>query len=311
MQSEYHFWETALADPAAIGKTVKTDENNPQPGFYRTKQGQPVAIWRDHDGFLVVMRGDDIVPERDQADIWLRCLNRPVTEDQYHGKRDNGRWHDEVEAVTETLGGNIANAEDPETLAELINSLVRAANETDVDSDDAANQAQSIRSRLNELSGRADKIREKLKAPHLEAGRKIDKAWNPMIKLADKAAQDLRALISRWETKKRDDERRAEQERQRLAELERQGKQPPLEATTAPPLQVTPAPKPRVAGAYGRAAALRVRNVVTALDDQTTVYNRYCGHPDVIALLTRLAQRDVDAGLQVPGVIIEEQVDVR
>jgi hypothetical protein len=200
MTGEYAFWEAALKSPDAIGKTIQTDENSPQPGFYRTKDGHPVAIWRDTDDVLLIMRGEsDYIPERDYGDVWLRCLNRPVSEDHYNGKLETGLWHDEVEAVSETIGHNVKNSEDPAMLASMIAGLVKASAEyAKVTSDDDAAQAQTIRARLNELGGKADKLREVEKAPHLAAGKAVDGKWQPMIKDADASAKQLRAAIAKW-----------------------------------------------------------------------------------------------------------------
>lgn len=305
---EYHFWEQALENPDAIGKTIKTDENSPQPGFYRTKDGHPVAIWRDSDGFLVMLRGDDLVGERDTGDVWLRCLNRPVSEDHYNMKRDLGVWHDENTAVSATTGHNIKNSDDPADIATMIADLVRAADALKIDDDDTAAQAQSIRARLNELGGKADKLREVEKAPSLEAGRKIDKKWQPMIKEADAGSKKMRAAIGKWEDAKREAERKrqAEIEAARIAAEEAGRPAPEPE-----PEPQNEAPRARVSGAYGRAASVRVRVVAVAITDGIAVYKRYRNNPDVIALLLKLAQRDIDSDIAVDGIETEERADVR
>ena len=68
---------------------------------------------------------------------------------------------------------------------------------------------------MNELAGKADKQREKLKRPHLEAGKAVDAQWMPLVRDAKSVADMLRKYIEDFETTKLRERRRLEEERQR------------------------------------------------------------------------------------------------
>ena len=50
----YEYWEAALADPKRLRSREFKITSDPQPGFYRTKAGKPVAIWEE-DGDVIMM----------------------------------------------------------------------------------------------------------------------------------------------------------------------------------------------------------------------------------------------------------------
>jgi hypothetical protein len=70
--------------------------------------------------------------------------------------------------------------------------------------DGHAARAASLRAKLQELAKTADKRREELKRPHLEAGRLVDDAWRPIITGARNAAGAIARAISAFETSKLD-----------------------------------------------------------------------------------------------------------
>ena len=310
MANSYHFWETMLRDPSQLGKTIFANEEEPQPGFYRTKQGTPVAIWFDEDDqTLNVIEGDRVVPTERFGAVWTMVLARPVTEEAYTAVRDGGIWPDVDAVVAETIGSNIKDANDPESISEMIDGLAKGAidyfDRLLADDDEAA-KAQSIRARINELSGKADSIREEQKKPHLEAGRRVDATWQPMIKKAADTNTRLRLTLSRYEDWKRQQEAKriaaeAEARRQQLRADE------PLPEAPEP---AAPAPSATIKGGYGRAASVRTIEKVTAIDIMK-VFPRYIGNADVIALITKLVQKDVDAGITVDGATVETVSNVR
>ena len=72
------------------------------------------------------------------------------------------------------------------------------------------------------------------------------------------------------------------------------------------------AEKRGIRGGYGRAAAVSPKKIVTGIaNDRTPALMRYAGHAEMTALLIKLAQKDVDNGVDVTGFIIEEQAIVR
>lgn len=312
----YDYWRSALA-----GNTLPIHEGEPQLGFYRKRTKKagpfvPVAIWEQEGRVVALVDGQ----EADAAEIWSFVCQYPVTELQYRDRIATGKWHDEDEAVTQSLAHDIQNENaDPATImADQIDSaLAGAADYQDIRSDEVAAKAQSLRSRLLELSGDADKKREAEKKPHLEAGRSIDAKWQPLVKKAKEAADAIRKALGAHETRK-DQERRAAEEAYRKAEAYEAALAAASQPKTVTPLpQPTPAPAPapepvqtQVRGAYGRAATIKTIKVAT-VNDQDAAYGFLKGHKELVELIARLSQRAVDAGYAVPGVSVEERKDVR
>lgn len=318
--ADYSYWQNALA-----GNFGPMHDGDAQPGFYRKRVSRsgpfvPVAIW-EADGKLVATVDGK---QSDAADIWSHVCDKPVTEEAFRNRSAGGAWPDEDESVTRSLapppvGHNNAPQDEADTLA----AQIEAASENakvyeDIKDDETAAKAQSARSRLNELSGQADKRREELKKPHLEAGRVVDSTWNPLVKKAKEAADAIRKALSAHETRKakaaEEARQKAEAERQKVLDAERKRA---LEASPvsgpdavlpiAPP---PPAPPPVAAqpirGAYGRAATVKVVKVVTVEDyDEATTYFR--DNADYRAVIDKLAQKAVDAGFAVPGVKVTEE----
>jgi hypothetical protein len=289
----YDYWHAALD-----GQTnLAISQNHPQPGFYRMKNGRPVAIWFEDDVCHMMVGSDHMVPLEDYEDTWVRVCNRPVSEDQYNAVIAGGVWHDVDEVIRETLGDNIADANDPEAILTLIDMLRQAAsNYSVIDSDEAVAKAQTIRTRALELKAKADKIREKEKAPHLAAGREVDAKWQPLVKGADSIVSQLRGAMERWETEKLRERRKQEE----LARLKDEANAPAPEPV-----------KDTVRGGYGRGAHVGSKKVVIGVNDLQALFAYVCGEEEVMAVMLKLAQRAVDAGKDVPGVIVEEQAYVR
>jgi hypothetical protein len=293
-EDRYNFWHDALGGKPDLA----ISQNDPMPGYYRTKRGEPVAIWDDENLDVVMMIGSDtMVAPDDYENLWTRCCTRPVTEEQWQTACDNGWvWFDMDPAIAETLGDNIRNASDPEAILALIELLDQASrNYSVISDDDAAARAQTIRTRALELKGRADKIRETEKKPHLEAGRAVDATWQPLVKAAEQVIGKLRGAMERWETEKLRERRKAE------AEAPKEQPEPDLK------------PKPVIKGGYGRAASVGSRNVVTDIDNITEFCTWLYGfeRKTLMTFLYEQAQKAVNAGQTPPGVTVEEQAYVR
>jgi hypothetical protein len=301
----YEYWHAALA-----GEKPQVT-NQPMPGFYRMKNGQAVAIWSDEDPeepnrITVMIGADRIVKPDDHEDIWLRCCTRPVEQHDYEAVIDGGVWPDMDVAVAATLGDNIGDADDPETLKDLLEGLELASETYHVITDHTmAARAQSIRSRALELKKRADERRAELKAPHLAAGQAVDRQWQPLVKAGQTIADTLRKALSAWETMQLKARQRAEEEH-----LARQ-------AIDAPPTDETaPTPPPVAAngirGGYGRAASTRMVKRVVAVDAMQLIpWLREHDGETLDRFLMERAQRFVTEAFTPPGVLTEEVVDVR
>lgn len=316
MTANYDYWTNALA-----GNFGPVHDSDPQPGFYRKRVSRsgpfvPVAIWEQEGKIIAICDGK----EANADDLWTYVCQYPVTEQQYHARVESGKWHDESDAVAASLAPPPAGHNGPpQDEAEILKGQIDAASAgaddfAEIKDDGEAAKAQSLRSRLLELSGSADKKREAEKKPHLEAGKSIDAKWQPLVKAAKAAADKIRDALSAHETRKA----RAAAEAQRKAdELARKAAEeaaakaskdaPAPIAPTAPPPPPAPEPVTAIRGAYGRAAAVKIVKVAT-VKDQDAAYAFLKTHKEMVELIAKLAQRAVDAGYEVPGIeVIEER----
>ncbi len=299
--TSYDYWQNALA-----GNFGPVHEDSPQPGFYRKRTGKsagyvPVAIWVDGPGGIECLVDG---AERDASEVWTYCCPHPITEEQYHARINTGKWHDEDAAVTASLGHNQPDQAD--SIKDQIDAALKGvADYGAITSDETAAKAQSLRSRLLELSRDADKHRETLKRPHFEAGKAVDELYQPLVKAAKSGADTIAKELSAHETRKaRIEADRLAAERKRLAE--EQAKHAPIGAPEPAP---EPMPIPVAApikGAYGRAAAVKIVKVAKVVD-QDAAYAALKSQPDLAALIQKLAQKLVDAGFSVAGVEVTEE----
>lgn len=330
----YSHWEQSLKDYTA-GKRVGGTLDDPQCGFYRRKNTSrqtkeitydAVAIYRDADGIVgVVLHANGstaVVMGNSLNEWWNSVCGRPITEDAYRARERGEPWPDAHTAAPKDKSAPVAppapaNAVPEPTLSDQIEKLASGADQyAKIEDDGTAQRAQSLRANLTELAGKADKERASQKEPHLEAGRKVDAEWMPVVKRAKDVAASIRSSLEAWENEKRRIARVAAEkaERERL-EFERQKRE--AEAKNAPPppepvkpIPNTPPPAAQIRGAAGRAAAVSVWHEVI-VDDEAAAYAFLRGDPDLTALIKKLAQAKVNAGVTVPGTHTEERTRVR
>jgi len=300
----YAYWRAALADPKRLHSRDFTVASTPECGFYRTKDGAPVAIWKDEDDTIIAVGGEEIHHRRHEG-IWLAVARRPIREDWYHIVRDGGAWPDLDEGLAQ-MGDNIRHGQDEVAQIDELHDQVRTYRE--IDDDETAARAQSLRARLLELRAIVDKKREELKAPHLRAARDVDEAWMPPVKKALGAANILKALIETWESKKRRLAREAEEAR-RAAEAKA------FEATfgtVEKSVPSVPEPKSQIRSGYGRAASVTERREVVGITDLDLALQAYRWSDEVAEALIKLAQQAVDRGAtELPGFLIEVKARLR
>lgn len=322
--SDYDWWQKALAGEQVGGPSLPIHDGEAHCGFFRRRVSRagafvPVAIWRTDDGVICLVDGRPADP----ADEWSYCCRHPITEAQYHQRMETGKWHDESDAVGASLAHVTDTNNPPTDEAEVLKGQIDAAaagaaEYGDIRDDETASKAQSLRSRLLELSGDADKKREALKKPFFEAGKAVDAKFQPLVKAAKAAADTIRDALGAHETRKaraaeelrrkaEEDARKAAEEAARLAaKAEKAGKPIPAPAPAPPPPEPAPAPALAIRGAYGRGASVKVVKIAI-VSDQDAAYGYLKTQPDLAAVIQKLAQKAVDAGLSVPGVTIEEQ----
>ena len=311
----YAYWRNALT-----GNFGPVHDGDCQAGFWRRRTKRagpfvPVATWIE-DGKMIAF--DDGVIE-DAGALWTYICRYPITEEQYWSRVKTGKWHDEDESVVASLAPPpIGHNQGPTDEAEILKGQIEAASAgaadyAEIKDDATAAKAQSLRSRLLELSRDADKKREAEKKPHFEAGKAIDAKFQPLVKAAKTAADAIARALGAHETRKAQEAARAA-EAARLARVEAEeaarklaeaGKPIPTLPPASPEPQAPAAAAP-IRGAYGRAASVKVVRVST-VTDQDAVYAFFRTSQEVVDLLTKLAQRATDNGHTVPGTTVEEQ----
>ncbi|HVL71699.1 MAG TPA: hypothetical protein VM434_07415 [Beijerinckiaceae bacterium] len=320
------WWTAALK-----GSPPPLTAGKPEYGFFRTRAPDggwiPVAVWQDGEGWLAKVGADPVEDDAAKVlDIFVRAAKRPISHEVYTAVTAGAPWPDidpvvragsmldraKIDPAAPGPGHNTGEVDEAAVLKDQIEAASQGAKAyASVADDETAALAQSLRARLLELAREAETKHKAEKAPHLEMCRKIDERWLALKKSADAVATSIRTALSKWETEKARREReareRAEQERRRIEEEARKAN-PAAAAPPAPPPVAAPEPErpAPIRGGYGRPAS--VRDVKIAhLDDPIAFFPTVASHPDVIALLTKLAQRQVDAGATPPGVRVEQE----
>lgn len=312
MTDQFAYWRSALA-----GKPVDIHADNPQPGYYKARKGkggpwQPVAIWHK-DGQLIARIGGETA---DPSAIWTWCASNPVSKEDAKHAFEHG-----------TFPGEIGHNSGDMSLAEEITDAAKQAAEwlakSKIADKVAADTAANMRARLLDLGKKADKERDERKRPHLEAGRKIDAEYKPLVEQATTAANTLRDALTVWmraeEAKARaaaEAARKAEQERIAKEQAERAAKMAadPIAALTEPEpepelrMSIQEPPKVQAGGQAGRKAGLRTV-VRYEVEDYAAALAHVANHKDVIAAVEKACTAMAKAGATVPGVKrIEEKV---
>jgi hypothetical protein len=321
------WWKAALANPKAIGVTLKMT-TTPEQGFYRWKKKDSpwilVAIWQDEDGSWLAKRGAQHEERMvDAHQEWEYCRNRPITVDEYDKVYAGGEWSD-VDSVVHAQRqpprpGSNEPVDEAEILKDQIDSAVAGAKAYEkVDSDAKAALAQSLRSRLLELFREGDKKFHSEKDPITKLGKEIDERWRFRGE-AETVAGKIRMALEKYESAKLA-RRRAEEEAARKAANEAERKreeaelsfvQQELAPEPAPAPPPAAAPETTIKGSYGRAATISTEWVVTGIADQDALYRYMREHADLKECLRNLAQRATKAGHDVPGITKSEQARVR
>lgn len=327
----FAWWRAALA-----GNRGPIHDGEPQCGFYRqrTTHGkpgstaagpwEPVAYWLDSATGELRCHVNGRAPTEQRAlEMWPYVSKNPITAEAYWHRMDTGQWLDnDAGAAAAAAGPDIDPALDPvgSKKAEIEKARAGLPAYATIDSDEQAAKAQTLRSALTALAGQADKARTIAKAPHLEAARKVDAEWMPVINLGKDGADDLRKAIAAWETIKLQNQRLAEEatrkrQQEAAGDIEWKGAEPgsvaPIDPPKVEPVRSnTPPPADKIKGASGRAATVGVRKVVKSID-LDKAFQQFGGLPEVYSLFMALAQKAVDNGREVPGAVIEEEATVK
>ena len=316
MSDTFAYWRNAL-----VGSFGAIHENDPQPGYYRTKPERdgrmlPVAIWKEADGRLrAICDGVEVDP----STIWTWCCLNPVAYETYVAVAETGdAWPEDVPVVgkggaeaaaparsmpasssiptpTPGSGHNSAGASvDPamEIKATIDGLWLQASDwlaaigsiSSQVEADRCANFAE----RFGELEKTAEEERTGEKKPVLEQGRAIDARWKPVIGAAEDAKRAMKKALEPFLV----------EESRRIRDEAGFG-------------VVTDGAR---AGTNGRRVSLRRTRRVQVSDRNAFIAHyrrdaRLFADETVQKILLKLAETDLAAGKAVPGAqMIEEQV---
>lgn len=318
-----------FADHARLlkGERVDLDPNEPCSGWFRMRRVKggpfvPVQVtWEGDFGDIeILLDGRLSTPE---GIGWPYTGKNAIPKASYDYFMKHRKWPDVDDVVHIQQASNNPPTDPAVILAEQIESARAGAAAYDkIESDEDAARAQTLRSRLIELSGQADKLRVAEKEPHLEAGRKVDAKWQPLVRDAKTAADAIRTAMSTWETaklaKRRQEEAAAQEafrrEQEAIAkaaavEAAKTGK--PAVVVVPPPSAPPPAAPRRIKGGAGRAASVGVVRVVQNVQDWPALFMHFREYDEVKMLLVKFANEQLKLGNQVPGVVVAERADVK
>lgn len=303
MTDTWQFWNESIA-----GKRPNFHADDPHCGFYRMKRREggfiPVAYYMA-DGAIHCRVGDqDVTPERGQ-EIWHWVAGNPVSEQTYRSVAEEGKnWPDMDATVASHIGHN-----NPPDEAELIQEQIKSASAgisdyATIKDDDHQKRAQTLRSRLLELSRLADNKRVTLVRPHLDDMADINAKWQPLVKGAKADADIIASAMGTYEDAKAAEARKVAEAARIAAEKAASEGKPALVPVLIP---VAPAV---IRGAAGRAASVKVwREAIVT--DWDACFAAFRDRLEVRSVLIKLAQSAVDVGHDVPGVTTEERRRIR
>lgn len=315
-------WQDALA-----GREVAISPNEPQCGFYKMRKGRngpwvPVMIRYDESGILRCRVGND--SSADPHDVWTWCADRPISKHDAKTAFETGRFPGDGP----TIGDN--SKADTRSLVEQLRDYVHATLdwlkgrkiETKVEADQVANR----RAEILRITKLCEAERDAKAAPHRKALDELKAEYKPALDEAEEANWLLRQAatdFARAEEARLERERREKWEREEAAKakaraaLEEQRRQKlesdPIAALTdpAPSMEGLEAADPpndpvkvSLGGQVGRVSGLRSYWEAEIVDYEKALAH-YAQHPDVRALVVKLAKAEIKASkgtAVIPGV---------
>jgi hypothetical protein len=292
---EWEWWRNALK---GVFGTMHADE--PATGFYRSRRKdkqtaevtfQTVAYWYK-DGKLRCQIGGKDVDDLVAREAWPYVSRRPITHVLFIAVCHGEPWPDLNEAVE---GHNRAPVDDSiEAIQERIDDLAREAERmlTAGAAQDQAtsDQASDLANTFSELQAKIVNLHKAEKAPHLEAGRTVDKKWFGLRDRADDLKARLKAVVVTPWLRKKD----AEANAAKVAAITA-GK--PAEA--APEVRVT-------AGSTKRSTGLRTY-YFAEITDKTALLESLKDHPRVVAVLQEIADEAAKKQVALPGCAVKSE----
>lgn len=338
----YGYWRACLKnggkapDGVAFLPTYhgNSGHEEPQPGLYRTRIAKggplvPVQIWLTKDGATThtfvagcelagTINGKSVTADT-LADRWIWL--EPITKTALAFYTENGRWEGEAP----TIGDNSGNLTPLELLRDYIETARSWFKGKKFDTQNAVDEAANYTAELTKRKNDADRERDGLIRPHLDAQRDINAKYKPQIEDADTLVKNIkrscddfmRAEKARLEAEQRAKyaaELKAAEEARKAVEEQRakQMRDDPIAAMTTaePELPMAPPPpepvKVQAGGQRGKKMALRTYTV-HEITDYAAALAWAKDDPKVIDAVTAVCVAASRAGWTVPGVTTRQE----
>lgn len=297
MADDYAWWRAAMA-----GQRESVD--TAQCGYFRDRN-RACSIYMN-GGEMVAWVSDGFCPRtRDQIDDSFKhsWQQHPIAYEDFAAYCGTGRWPEQPAPV---VVEHADDATDDEKIRAEIERTADAAKDwlaglpngisNDVEDGIAANYAKVIA----DLTKRAEETRAEQKKPVLEAGRKIDATWKPIVELGETMRKAILAPTTEYRRRRAADETKARAAEE--ARLREEAKKFAAENQTPVPPVTLPPKKP---------TGLRTVKVVEitslqALAAQLASWNE----PDeeFVEVCRKIARKLIAAGVKVEGArLVDEQ----
>ena len=294
-------------------------ENN---GQWKTVGYKPVLLGV-MDGVLCCQIGDAVVSDDVRNDSWTSFVRHPITEDAWKAVQRGEPWPDlpAFDAVPaadrEVTAADNTELEQPLDVqhATAVDNAIAAAIKTVTNETEAA-QALGSKNRIAELRLAADKAGKAIYEPIYRQYTAEQKKWSPIVARATAKEKELNTELLRFRERERlrivaeqaeadRKQREADEANQRASDRAIAAGEPepePIVETADAPV-FEPAP---ILPTYGTRKLKEDLKKFVVIDVISAVFARFKSEPQIIELLTKLAQREIDAGRNVPGTHVRE-----
>ena len=204
----YQFWKDARA-----GKNPSINEADPQPGFYKLRDGKngpwlPVAIW-EKDGKLIARVADKV---RDPLEIWTWCAGNPVSQEDAKTAFKTGSWPGDLETISDDIPDAAGDDDAKSELTRIIDQArewTRNPPAADAITKEMADRAANFDDRVMKLKKLAEVQRNDELEPLLAEVKRLDaiKAdirerradWKALIDAVQPARGALKGIYVSWQ----------------------------------------------------------------------------------------------------------------
>lgn len=326
MSDVWTYWREALE-----GRFGPVHEGEPQAGYFRTRRkGGPweaVAIWAVGNDWHAVRDGK----HADAKALWTYCCTRPITYELYQKIAAGEPWPDDVKSMVVAETMKAVEPDEPgighnsgdtrplhEQVAEEITITGKAWNKwlegiggkIVTEEHDAAGEAWKVQ--FQGLERKAEQARVAEKEPHLRAAQAVDEAWRKPKEWATAGKGRVAEALQpyRLERQAKRDEEEALKRKAQAEAIAAQRAAMLADATLPPPEEPAPSTSTRAPARTPKPASglrkTKTPEVTDLLACVAYIQEATPNHPDLVAVVAKIARRIHDAGITVPGFAVVE-----